>query len=95
MPFASHARSSSAVNMPQNYCQTGAEAKTSHTEARWCVKRHPSAISGWGRLGVMEYFRSDPDLTAFLYQRERGYCIGMISSRWCAKGAHVCGAGGL
>ena len=36
-----------------------------------------------------------PDLTAFLYQRERGYCIGMISSRWCAKGANVCGAGGL
>ena len=35
------------------------------------------------------------DLTAFLYQRERGYCIGMISSRWCAKGANVCGAGGL
>ena len=35
------------------------------------------------------------DLTAFLYQRERGYCIGTISSRWCAKGANVCGAGGL
>ena len=38
---------------------------------------------------------TDRDLTAFLYQRERGYCIGMISSRWCAKGANVCGAGGL
>ena len=35
------------------------------------------------------------DLTAFLYQRMRDYCIGMISSRWTAKGANVCGAGGL
>ena len=35
------------------------------------------------------------DLTAFLYQRMRDYCIGMISSRWLAKGANVCGAGGL
>ena len=34
-------------------------------------------------------------LTAFLYQRMRDYCIGMISSRWTAKGANVCGAGGL
>jgi hypothetical protein len=25
----------------------------------------------------------------------RDYCIGMISSRWRAKGANVCGAGGL
>jgi hypothetical protein len=33
-------------------------------------------------------------LTAFLYQRMRDYCIGMISSRWYAKGANVCGAGG-
>ena len=37
----------------------------------------------------------DPDLTAFLYQRDRDYCIGMISSRWLAEGANVCGAGGL
>ena len=35
------------------------------------------------------------DLTAFLYQRMRDYCIGMISSRWAANGANVCGAGGL
>jgi hypothetical protein len=35
------------------------------------------------------------DLTDFLNQRDRGYCIGMISSRWQAKGANVCGAGGL
>ena len=35
------------------------------------------------------------DLTAFLYQRMRDYCIGTISSRWAAKGANVCGAGGL
>ena len=34
------------------------------------------------------------DLTAFLYQQMRDYCIGMISSRWWAKGAKVCGAGG-
>ena len=34
-------------------------------------------------------------LTAFLYQRDRGYCIGMMSSRWWAKDANVCGAGGL
>jgi hypothetical protein len=34
-------------------------------------------------------------LTAFLYQRVRDYCIGMNSSRWLAKGANVCGAGGL
>ena len=34
------------------------------------------------------------DLTDFLYQRDRDYCIGMISSRWRAKGANVCGAGG-
>jgi hypothetical protein len=33
------------------------------------------------------------DLTAFLYQRMRDYCIGMISSRWRAKGANVCVAG--
>src|SRR5450759_1830072 len=33
------------------------------------------------------------DLTAFLYQRDRDYCIGMISSRWAANGANVCGAG--
>lgn len=25
----------------------------------------------------------------------RDFCIGMISSRWQAKGADVCGAGGL
>ena len=37
----------------------------------------------------------DVDLTAFLYQRDRDYCIGMISSRLRAKGANVCGAGGL
>ena len=30
-------------------------------------------------------------LTAFLYQRMRDYCIGMISSRWAANGANVCG----
>jgi hypothetical protein len=35
------------------------------------------------------------DLTAFLYQRMRDYCIGMISSRWRAKDANVCGAAGL
>jgi hypothetical protein len=35
------------------------------------------------------------DLTDFLNQRMRDYCIGMISSRWRAKGANVCGAGGL
>src|ERR1700682_1200202 len=35
-----------------------------------------------------------PDLTVFLYQRLRDYCIGMISSKWAAKGANVCGAGG-
>jgi hypothetical protein len=35
------------------------------------------------------------DLTDFLDQRDRDYCIGMISSRWAAKGANVCGAGGL
>jgi hypothetical protein len=35
------------------------------------------------------------DLTDFLNQRDRGYCISMISSRWQAKGANVCGAGGL
>jgi vitamin B12/bleomycin/antimicrobial peptide transport system ATP-binding/permease protein len=33
-------------------------------------------------------------LTAFLYRRMRDYCIDMISSRWLAKGANVCGAGG-
>jgi hypothetical protein len=37
----------------------------------------------------------DRDLTVFLYQRMRDYYIGMISSRWWAKGANVCGAGGL
>jgi hypothetical protein len=31
----------------------------------------------------------------FLNQRIRDYCIGLISSRWWAKGANVCGAGGL
>jgi hypothetical protein len=41
-----------------------------------------------------KYFR-ETDLTAFLYQRMRDYCIGMISSRWAANGANVCGAGGL
>jgi hypothetical protein len=35
------------------------------------------------------------DLTDFLNQRDRDYCIGMISSRWWARGANVCGAGGL
>jgi hypothetical protein len=35
------------------------------------------------------------DLTVFLDQRMGDYCIGMISSRWRAKGANVCGAGGL
>ncbi len=39
--------------------------------------------------------RADCGLMAFLYQRMRDYCIGMISSRWRAKGANVCGAGGL
>jgi hypothetical protein len=39
--------------------------------------------------------RASADLTVFLYQRDRDYCIGMISSRWWAKGANVCGAGGL
>ena len=34
------------------------------------------------------------DLTDFLNQRVRDYCIGMISSRWWAEGANVCGAGG-
>ena len=34
------------------------------------------------------------DLTDFLNQRDRDYCIGMISSRWWAEGANVCGAGG-
>ena len=36
----------------------------------------------------------DFDLTDFLNQRDREYCIGMISSRWWADGANVCGAGG-
>jgi len=35
------------------------------------------------------------DLTGFLNQRVRDYCIGNISSRWAANGANVCGAGGL
>jgi DNA mismatch repair protein MutS len=35
------------------------------------------------------------DLTDFLNQRDRDYCICMISSRWWAEGANVCGAGGL
>src|ERR1700680_4232427 len=39
--------------------------------------------------------RVQDDLTAFLYQRMRDYCIGMISSRWAAKGANVRGAGDL
>ena len=38
---------------------------------------------------------ANADLTDFLNQRDRDYCIGMISSRWRAKGANVCGAGGL
>jgi hypothetical protein len=29
------------------------------------------------------------DLTDFLNQRDRDYCIGMISSRWWARGANV------
>jgi homogentisate 1,2-dioxygenase len=33
--------------------------------------------------------RSWVDLTDFLNQRDRDYCIGMISSRWAAKGANV------
>ena len=35
------------------------------------------------------------DLTVFLYQRDRDYRIGMISSRRLAEGAKVFGAGGL
>ena len=31
----------------------------------------------------------------FLNHRDRDYCIGMISIRWLAKGANVCGVGGL
>jgi len=34
-------------------------------------------------------------MMVFLYQRDRGYRIGMISSRWRTNGANVCGAGGL
>jgi hypothetical protein len=37
----------------------------------------------------------DAGLTTVLYQRDRDYCIGMVSSRWAANGADVCGAGGL
>jgi hypothetical protein len=35
------------------------------------------------------------DLTDYLNQRDRDYCIDMISSRWWADGAKVTGAGGL
>src|ERR1039458_8078281 len=47
-------------------------------------------LIGRSSLGSFE-----TDLTAFLYQRMNDYCIGMISSRWRAKRANVCGAGGL
>jgi hypothetical protein len=36
-----------------------------------------------------------PDLTDFLNQQVRDYCVGNISSRWFIAGANVCGAGGL
>jgi len=50
---------------------------------------------GRGSISMMKaLLRMRFDLTAFLYQRVRDYCIGMISSRWLAKGANVCGAGG-
>ena len=32
-------------------------------------------------------------LTNCLYQRDKDYCIGVVSSRWPAKGANVDGAG--
>jgi hypothetical protein len=34
------------------------------------------------KLRQVDVLVSQGDLTAFLYQRDRDYCIGMISSRW-------------
>jgi len=33
-------------------------------------------------------------LTAFLYQRDRYYCMAVVPSRWDNGGTNVCGAGG-
>ena len=41
-----------------------------------------------------EYQAIDPGLTAFLYQRDGGYCIAVVRSRWDNSGAKACGAGG-
>ena len=61
-----------------------------------------STLVQWGKIEAID-LESDKlvlskafsfDLTAFLYQRMRDYCIDTISSRWAAAGANVCGAGG-
>jgi transketolase len=51
----------------------------------------------YGSAGYTHHALEDVavDLTDFLNQRDRDYCICMISSRWWAEGANVCGAGGL
>ena len=56
-------------------------------ELSFCIRRRQA-------LPLCMQLRPDNrGLTAFLYQRMRDYCIGMISSRWRAKGVNVCGAG--
>src|SRR5450756_2391015 len=77
----------------------GLQLRAQPTGARWTVRARLNDLQRrWDIGGVCE---GDEDvdglagLTAFLYQRMRDYCIGMISSRWRAKGANVCGAGGL
>ena len=57
-------------------------------------------LSGFVGLAFMAYCGTKNrfaaiDLMDFFNQPDRDYCIGMISSRWLAKGANVCGAGGL
>ena len=40
------------------------------------------------------HYQANPDLTDILDQRDRGYCIAALRSRWGIAGTDVCGAGG-
>mgnify|MGYP001598364059 FL=1 len=45
-------------------------------------------------LGLPNDIEVARGLTDYLYQRDGGYCIAVVPSRWDDSGAKVCGAGG-
>ena len=51
----------------------------------WHLADIPAALAFvryWDNSGQRRILARDSDLTDFLNQRDRDYCIGMISSRW-------------